>query len=180
MLELLVVISIIAVLAAIATPVTGRVINQARKADCNQQMANILTAIKAYQLEYGHIPIKSGAIEGTVLRTDSGDGRALMKCLIGENTTTFANPKLILFYEPTYTSSRRGGWDATMGSEGLYDPWGNPFEILLDHNFDRTIDPTPLDSGSTAPVRKDVLILSRGKDKDPAAVGDDLFSWKNK
>ena len=179
LLELLVVISIIAALAAIATPVTGRVIHQARKAECNQQVTNLITAIKTYQLEYGHIPIKTGgAAEGTVLTTDNGDGLELMKCLIGEDNATFGNPKQVAFYEPRYTDSQKGGWDSTTGSEGLYDPWGNPFYILLDHNFDKSIEPTPLDAGNTAPVRKDVLILSRGHKNDPAEVDDDLFSWK--
>ena len=179
LLELLVVLSIIGVLAAIATPVTGRVINQARKTECNQQISNLITAINGYQLEYGHIPINTGGgSESTILKTNNGNGRELIKCLIGEDNATFGNPRGITFLEPKHTESQKGGWDSTAGSEGLYDPWGNPFEILLDQDFDKSIMPTPLDEANTTVVRREILILSRGRKNDIDEVEDDLFSWK--
>lgn len=56
LLELLVVISIIAVLAGILLPVGSGVLDRAKKVDARVTMTNVITAIKAYQTEYGQYP----------------------------------------------------------------------------------------------------------------------------
>jgi len=171
LLELLIVISIIATLAAIATPVSMSVMNQARKTECSQQISNLITALNGYKMEYGHIPIKTGLTETDVLKTDSGDGIKLIKCLTGEDNVSFKNPREIVFFEPNYTDTKVGGLDAT--TDALYDPWGGPYQILLDVNFDKKIDPTALGLRGLLPVRREFLIISLGKDSN-----DMIFSWK--
>lgn len=56
LLELLVVISIIAVLAGILLPVGSGVLDRAKKVDAKVTMTSAITAIKAYQTEYGQYP----------------------------------------------------------------------------------------------------------------------------
>ena len=174
LLELLIVISIIATLAAIATPVSMSVMNQARTTECAQQMSNLITAMKGYKMEYGHIPIKTGLTETDLLKTDSGDGINLIKCLTGENNVSFKNPRGIVFFEPNYTDTKKGGLDAI--TYALYDPWGRPYEMLLDVNFDKEIDAIGLGFRGLPPVRKEILIISRGKDNTD--LNDVIFSWK--
>lgn len=64
LLELLVVISIIAVLAGILLPVGSGVLDRAKKVDAKVTMTNAVTAIKAYQTEYGQYPIDPGTATG--------------------------------------------------------------------------------------------------------------------
>ncbi len=58
LLELLVVISIIAVLAGILLPVGSGVLDRAKKVSAKVTMTNAITAIKAYQTEYGQYPVE--------------------------------------------------------------------------------------------------------------------------
>jgi len=179
LIELLIVITIIAILAGMAFPVTNRVINQARKAECNQMISNLETAIKGYQLEYGHIPLNGGASADVYdSPTDSpGAGLELLKCLMGLPSVGYTNPRQRVFFEPKYSDSGRGGVviDAMGVPTGLFDPWGGPYLISLDADFDKNL----LDrETTTATLRKDVLIYSPGPDNNPAVWNDNLMSWK--
>lgn len=58
LLELLVVISIIAVLAGILLPVSQGVLDRAHKVEAKTTMTTAVTAIKAYQTEYGQYPVE--------------------------------------------------------------------------------------------------------------------------
>lgn len=82
LLELLVVISIIAVLAGILLPVGSGVLERAKKVDAKVTMTNAITAIKAYQTEYGQYPTEPPAAGGASMdmtfdtgASDPGSGK---------------------------------------------------------------------------------------------------------
>ena len=182
LLELLIVITIIGILAGIAFPVSNSVIKKARVTQCNQQMSNLITSLKGYQLEYGHVPISTTGADSEV----TTDNAVFMLSLMGENPSSgnaYKNPREIDFYEPNYTKSGRGGWSED--NQELADPWGEPFVILLDTDFDKKlINPSDTTSASgsgasAAPslLRKEILIYSGGPDGDIDTWEDNVMSW---
>ena len=57
LIELLIVISIIAILAAVSIPTTAMVMNKVKKTQAGAQVANLVNAIKLYEAKYGTLPI---------------------------------------------------------------------------------------------------------------------------
>jgi len=182
LIELLIVITIIAVLAGMAFPVTGAVLRSARKIQAKNDMANIINAVKAYQLEYHTYPSITGASSGDQVAASVTNNASLMSALMG--TSGSNNPRGISFLEPKHTSSARGGLDSSTGA--FYDPWGSVYYVQIDSDYDNTItDPS---SGGGA-INKGVIAYSSGSDatagstpnpSSPPQNGKNaLYSWKN-
>lgn len=162
LLELLVVISIIAVLGGIATPVTMSVINQAKVAKCRAQIAELSMAIEAYKMEYGHIPLRyrgggrqsytDDNIETNLsISTASNPATSplpcppwsatsqFLRCLMGLPNTDpsfeWKNEKGIKFFDPKLAQNGYGGLYEVDGEFAYNDPWGRGFTVLLDYNL---------------------------------------------
>ena len=140
LLELLIVISIIAILAAIAFPATSLVMNQARKAQASAQVEGLVNAIKLYETTYAVLPLGSGGGEDTV-PTDQD----FIDILTGHDRDQ--NPKEISFLEGKEAKkaagnkpARSGFVDEGNGSQALVDPWGNYYNVIMDANDDKEID----------------------------------------
>jgi prepilin-type N-terminal cleavage/methylation domain-containing protein len=125
LIELLVVISIIAILASLGFPAVNGAIDSARKARAGSDVAQIATAVVAYEVEYGRLPTNSG----------SAVNPTLMDALTG--ATTNDNPRKIVFLEASPWKKGKGG---TNGS-GFCDPWDstNVYQIALDTNYDNLV-----------------------------------------
>ena len=123
LIELLVVISIIAVLAALGFPAVNGAIDSARKSRAKSDVTQIATAVVAYDLEYGTLPVSTGS------EVDSG----LLGTLTGNNT------RKIVFLEVSEWKKGKGGTNAS----GEYcDPWdsNSVYQIALDTNYDNKVD----------------------------------------
>lgn len=174
LIELLIVITVIAVLAGMAFPVTGAVMRSAQKIQAKNTMANLVNAIKAYQLEYHKYPtISTGT--GDQVATNAADSAALMGELLG------GNPRGINFLEPKYVETARGGYfpiSASSGTGALYDPWGNVYYVAIDSNYDNTLT-DPENSGTIA---KGVIAYSSGHKAtagtSPTPSPTAIYSWK--
>jgi prepilin-type N-terminal cleavage/methylation domain-containing protein len=130
LIELLTVIGIIAILAALLFPAVKNVL---RKAEVNQargDVKNIEQAIKAFATEYGYLPTTDQADTWY----GSGQVNAIYNVLRATGSSTTLNPRRIVFLE---TPSRKGAFD---GSGHFVDPWGNPYCIKLDGNYDGEIE----------------------------------------
>jgi len=180
LIELLVVISIIAILASLAFPAVNGAIDTAKRAKAKNDVVQIVTAIKAYQTEYGKLPIynSQSVYEGNndqlfnILRS--------LKELNGEQLDM--NPRRIAFVEVRPGKGKKDG----IGDDGVfYDPWGKPYKIILDGDYDNTI-PNPYGGGAGF---KDLLtaaiVVSSGKDgqglsgdKNSGVAKDDIISWQ--
>ena len=156
-------------------PFNSRIIVKARWAQANQQMTQFREAVLAYEQEYGHIPLpfpsSIAPSVDTALRTDNADFALSLMGTHPGSGKGFANPRGIAFLDPHCTRTGRGGWDHK--TRQLCDPWGTPFEVILDTNFDRSIqDPQ-------APRKthfKSILIYSAGPDKNPRTWTDNILS----
>jgi prepilin-type N-terminal cleavage/methylation domain-containing protein len=122
LIELLIVVAIIAILAGLAFPAMQGAMNSGRKAAARNDVVQIATAIKNYQLEYGRLPSSEGII-ATLLGGESSDENRRGITFL-EAQTAKGNPP-------------RNGLDASR--ENYLDSWGRPYLIELDEDYDNRI-----------------------------------------
>jgi len=163
LIELLVVISIIGILASLALPAISGAMDSARRTQAKNDVVQIATAVTAYETEYGKLPGVTGASDPGPVNVN----RLLVRTLTGEDTNN--NPRAIVFIEvqEAKPAAKRSG---TNGSEFI-DPWGNPYLIAIDGNYDNTISAgNPSES-----LRKKVAVWSNPTEKANRRA---VSSWK--
>jgi prepilin-type N-terminal cleavage/methylation domain-containing protein len=129
LIELLVVIAIIAILAGLAFPAVQGAMGSAKKAQARNDVNQLASAVKAFQLEYGGLP-GSGTADGLAPAN-------LIAILTSSNTN---NPRGIVFFEPKIAKGKKNGLSTEDGK--YYDPWGKEYSVLLDYNYDNKIKNT--------------------------------------
>lgn len=165
--EMLVVVAIIALLAAILIPTLGGAQKTARKRKADLECTSIKTAVEQFFTDFRYMPWKVGSDKDRVgedkWATSAGDQQGVIEMLQGEN-------KLGKSY--LEISSRGNDKDSGSAAEkGVFrDPWGNLYRIGMDRNLDQQVD----FNGKTYKAR--VLVYSLGPDgKDNTA--DDIRTF---
>jgi prepilin-type N-terminal cleavage/methylation domain-containing protein len=219
LIELLVVIAIIAILIGLLFPAFKAVQNQARQAQAKNDLTQIVNAVNAYYTEYGRYPVDVPAVNtndayfgsgtapsGTVsygtndwlfdvLRNNTASTKtATNVCTGGVNLVTCLNPRQIVFISPQYVKNpaqpRSGiGTPGGTGPGQFFDPWGNPYNVAIDGNYNNQI--TNLYTADTgagpATLSQGVITWSAGSDgKSPGynsgtttfSASDDVISWQ--
>lgn len=210
--ELLTVIAIIAILMGLLFPAIGIVKEQARKVQAKTDVTNIVAAVKQYYTEYGkYPPVVATATAPTATAPDdfigdvaSGAGihtNALFNTLrsisAGVNENYVFNPRRIVFFEGKIANdpvAPRSGFSDNAPSPDqqgfFYDPWGKEYNIVIDSNYDNTIDiSTQYSDFTDTPVRVGCGAFSMGKDnklgtnddkqyKNGTTLSDDVISWQ--
>jgi type II secretory pathway pseudopilin PulG len=196
LIELLVVIAIIIILAGLLFAGLRGAQEQARRTQAKNDLTQIVTAVNAFYTEYGKYP--------TVATTDAtatyGPGGTstndvLFNELRGLATAT-QNPRRIVFISPPDVKDpvnpRSGigitGTGAPAPPGQFWDPWGTPYAIKIDGNYDNQIDPNPYSANAGAtPLQIGVIAWSLGKDqlggagsadKKMGTADDDVISWQ--
>ncbi len=201
MLELLVVISIIAVLAGILLPVTGSVMTNARKTQAKSTEMNIVTAIKSFQTDYGGYPMpKSYTPTDDVCFGDNNPTTIQLFDILRAdnlrdeaNDSTRINTRRVVYIElPDAKNQTPGQSKNGIGSDGkLYDPWGKPYYVGVDANYDDTVKNPYSSNAGSVPLRTGVIVYSWGPDmgttgnffggggdKNSGTSKDDVISWQ--
>jgi type II secretory pathway pseudopilin PulG len=191
LIELLVVITIIIILMGLLFPAFRGAQNQAKKVQAKNDMTQIVNAVNAFYTEYGVYP-STYQPEMTYDGKNGNTNDQLFNALRGNPTydTQGANPRNIVFISPPIAkdlSNPRGG----IGSDGQwYDPWGKPYYIRLDTNFDNLVtNPysknagfNPLNAGviawSFGPDNQSDSLGGSGGDKNSGVDADDVLSWQ--
>ena len=166
--EMLVVISIIAILAAILVPTLAHAKSVAKRNVAKVEMLSLAAAIQGYETEYKKMPVPKSAQICSSENPDckdftfgTTDNRGVLLSPAYPIVSTYGqptyqasnaellailrgadkerNPRKIVFYEPRIAS---GDGAPGLGRDGvLRDPWGNPYIISLDMNDDnKTLD----------------------------------------
>ena len=179
--ELLVVISIIAVLAAAGFAAGNAAIQKARKLTCQASATALESAVNTFFTEYGSMPIDGSEDKETDTKTDV----AMLKVLLGtdEDTTPPKNTRAVRFLSVKEGKGNKGGMMYQTGSSdptGLFDPWGGPFYLMMDLDYDETIKvkTTSKNAKEKTLNGKRVAVWSLGADyKTDKEINDDVMTW---
>ena len=155
LIELVVVISVIAILMALLFPAFRGVQDQAKKTQAKNDLTQIVTAVSAFYTEYGKYPLVTDdtTITGTSTPTNSDLFYTLRGLPNGANAGNAANPRAIVFISPPdvkndTAGNRRSGVSPTDGQ--YYDPWGTPYLVKIDGTYDNQLaNPYTLNAGGT-------------------------------
>jgi prepilin-type N-terminal cleavage/methylation domain-containing protein len=191
LIELLVVIVIIAVLLGLAFPAFQGVQNQAKKAQARNDLMQIVTAVNAYYSEYGKYPLSPPAPADTTYGAATGNEQLFNEL---RSVTATQNPRAIVFLSPPDVKDAnkpRAGIGSAPGTVGRYfDPWGKPYLVRVDTDYDNQIN-NPYAQNAGAPLlRNGVIAWSFGpdalsqstsptpSDKNTGTSKDDVTSWQ--
>jgi len=190
LIELLTVITIIAILMGLLFPAIGIAKDQARKAEARSAVMGITTAVKAYYTEYGKYPLglavtnfpNQDVVFGQTptvtpkIGPPAGSNQLLFDILRNTGATgpTY-NPRAIIFFDGKTASdpnnpksgfvpsTAAGGAGKTPGA--FMDPWGNEYFIAIDGNYNNQIENLDYtDFQTTNAPMTGVCVYSLGKD----------------
>jgi prepilin-type N-terminal cleavage/methylation domain-containing protein len=186
--ELLIVISIIAVLAGLLFPAIGKVRDKAKRVQAKAQANSLVLAIKSYESTYGLLPPVTGVAVDAVwynwtdaTQTDNYDALLeALTCVDGPDANSAIvpgkNPRAIRFLD---ASSEYTKADPDNGGKpfGYRDPWGNRFGIAIDLDYDNKV---MIDGVND--VQGTVFVWSFGPNKTNdwginIKPADDIASW---
>jgi prepilin-type N-terminal cleavage/methylation domain-containing protein len=206
LIELLTVITIIAILVGllmVAIPIAKQIVY---KAEARNAEGGIITAVTAYYTEYGKYPLGDKTPDPSspadVLLGDASTSNQVLFDILRNVGPDFStpnkyNPKGIVFF-PSQVVSDPGApkngiatQDAgTVKKDSLVDPWGNEYRIAIDADGDNRITNLPYSDfqGNGAP-RVPVGVFSIGKDgmlgnkadgayRRNGSASDDVISWQ--
>lgn len=177
LIELLVVITIVAVLAAMSFAGVNSALKKAKITQGRVAATNVAQAVNQFYSEYSRLPELTGD-----LRTDSGGGVQLLQILLAEEGggSDVENSRGINFLSVQEGKGKRGGLYYGSGSgssvQGLYDPFGNPYTIVLNTDYEDTLSFSM--GGKTYNLRgEQVAVYSPGPDMEEGTT-DDITSFQ--
>jgi prepilin-type N-terminal cleavage/methylation domain-containing protein len=174
--ELLVVVSIIIVLAAMSFGAIGIATKRQKAVTTLNDIQGLSSAMEAFYNEYSRMPSVGS---GDQITAEGEAGAKLLTILLGKEDTSgeMQNPRQLTFLTAKISSNKKkGGLVYSSGNqvEGMYDAWGRPLNIRFDDDFDGEIQ-DPIKQGNIVRQKK-VIIWSFGAD---GKFGDDdeVKSW---
>lgn len=180
--ELLVVMAIIAILAAAAFSIGPAAMNKARKLSAKNDATSIVQAVDQFYAEYSALPDPGTNSADVEFDTLSANGTTLLEILAGLDDSG-QNARKIRFFSGKEASNRKDGIEYSadgLSITNMYDPWGRPYYIYLDYDYDERMVFTPnsMTKAETLNGRR-VAVYSLGVSKDSDARPNTLVkTWK--
>lgn len=185
LIELLTVITIIAILMGLLFPVIAIVKENARRAQARVDVGEISAAVRHYYTDYGKYPVGSNVTSPgqDLLYGEGGNSNQLLFDILRNiGSPNPYNPRGVPFFEGRNVSDAtipRAGiatQDAGTIKKGAFvDPWGQEYRIVVDSDGDNLIKPAGNFyndfQGDNAP-RTGCCVYSLGKD---GVLGDKSF-----
>ncbi|MES2921979.1 MAG: hypothetical protein V4819_10545 [Verrucomicrobiota bacterium] len=151
-------------------------ITKAKKVTSLATSIAIESAINSIYTEYGKLPDV-----GSRVTTNSPEGLKMLNILLGldAKSDNALNSRAIKFLVVKEGKNNKGGliYAADGKSvEGLYDPWGNPYSVELDTDYNEELHFTIASKAFDLNGRR-VAAYSPGEDKTLGTV-DDVKTWE--
>lgn len=179
--ELLIVIAIIMVLAALGFAGVQSALRKAKTVQTLNIATNVSQAIQNYFDEYGSLPIT--APPPGPIATNTGEGVNVLRVLLAQegNGTNVLNTKGIRYLDVKTARGRKAGIEFAAGgtqATGLFDAWGNPFYIAFDDDYNDEIqNPAPILPTEPQIIRgMKAVVYSYGADNQERTK-DDVRTW---
>jgi prepilin-type N-terminal cleavage/methylation domain-containing protein len=181
LIELLVVICIISLLLAMTNSAITAVIAKAKVTRVKADLADLNLGIGQYAMERNRLPVPVDFKSEAALPLSKGS--KVLAVLLGENPDQL-NPSQTVWIKPKPGSNGAGGLVGEAGSYGYLDPWGEPYYVLLDTDYNQRIsnpdrrnsDPN-ISSDCPSELFGQAQALSAGPDKQ-LHTKDDVVSWR--
>jgi prepilin-type N-terminal cleavage/methylation domain-containing protein len=171
LIEILVVMTLIAILVGIGVPAFTSVMEQARKTQAKNEEQQIIAAVNAYYTEYGKYPLPAGGGADTTYGsggTSNGELFYTLRAVTGGtmNAADAANPRKIVFIQPPVSKDQTKPRSGVQTATSIwYDPWGSPYNIRIDGSYINSVtnpySDTPPPGGN--PLYIGVIAWSFGK-----------------
>jgi prepilin-type N-terminal cleavage/methylation domain-containing protein len=187
LIEILVVMTLIAILMGIGYPAFTSVMEQARKTQAKNEEQQIVAAVNAFYTDYGKYPLVTAdtTITGTSTPTNGDLFFSLRAVAQGANAPVngvpAVNPRSIVFIQPPVSKDQttpRSGINTTNGI--WYDPWGKPYNVMIDGGYDNQLANPYADAPGGTTLYLGVIVWSFGKNGalggGPAAPGPPAFT----
>lgn len=193
LIELIVVIAILATLAAIAYPSYMGYMDSARASSASKKCMDIVAGITEFSRDHNeNLPFDMNQIEPDEetemyhLTTLSGKDGGLITILTNneaDDAEPLVNEKRRTYIDASIVEEKVDGvFEEGPGEFSLYDPWGQPYHIVMSLDSDRgAIDPYT----GKKQRGKTTLVYCLGPDTmgaptddDPEATEDNIYSWK--
>jgi len=185
LIELMVVITIIAILSSIVIPAGHAIQKNMKKVEAQKTCTEIRTALMSYLSEYKKFPsINPG---GGELEIPTDSTNALVATLIGQDPTF--NRRGIQFYsaKPAKKQGMQGLWQVGGTSFELLDPFGAgsngsslPYYVMFDSNYDNSLTVPARSGNGTEQIFTNVAVWCLGADGALGSSGsssDDVFAY---
>ena len=114
--------------------------HKSEKTQARTEVKAIENALRVYLNDYNKFP-QSGSCQLQTLGTGQSD-QSLTDILRGINTNADANPRAFVYLDANEKSLGTNVVTATGGqgvAGAMYDPWGNLYQIAVDHQSNNTI-----------------------------------------
>jgi len=201
--EMLVTMTLVAILAGIAYPAFISIMERARKTQAKNDLTQIVTAVNAFYTDYGRYPASATATDDSCFswnipgapQTGPYNDKLLNElraCTATDTSCSAAaslNTRQIVYLsppivqDPSNPKSGIGTIDLSSPKGTYYDPWGVPYNVEIDTNYDNGVpNPYVALGGSGAgvdPVRQGVIGWSNGKDLQVGTNGNNTYTGSN-
>ena len=181
LIEMLVVITIVGILAALTGGAVTGVMKKAKKVKTQAALKDIVLGISNYRVEYNRFPLPQGQSSEDAIPLSAGS--AILKVLLGQNDGKM-NPREIAYIEPPMAKNGAGGLSGSSGSYEFTDPWGTAYQVIMDANYDNKItnpdtqnEDSTISAGAAREIVAGAVALSLGEDKKKNSK-DDVVSWR--
>jgi prepilin-type N-terminal cleavage/methylation domain-containing protein len=204
LIELLVVIAIIVILIGFLFPAFRGVQDQAKRTQAKNDLTQIVTAVNAYYTEYGKYPVNvtdatkdaffgTGTVPTGTVNYQNND---VLVDVLRNNTAsannaaavTSLNARGIVYADVASVKNNANPRSGLIpnGATGLsgtarlgvwYDPWGSPYNISIDTNYDNKLTNPYQDTSPPggATLTTGVISWSFGTDGKLGNNGDNLY-----
>lgn len=165
LIELLVVVAIIALLAAGSVGGYGKVMNMVKAATAKKVAVELAASVSSYYADYDTLPVTATGSDWDGDTKDEADFLAVLAATGDVKMNSKKHNYLDGFKQAKVTDDMvKDGIDfSDPTAPKLYDPWGQPYIVYMDTNYDGEIQ-NPIDGDTPAILRgKRCIIYSTGR-----------------
>lgn len=156
---------------------------RANIASAKTALTQLVLACEDYYEAYQQLPLGSksstDSSHSTITPLSSEEpGSPLMAALLGLKSAEEENYKLTSFFAFKAANDKKDGLSRFENGAELFDPWGNPYHVMLDYDYDKELR-LPLDNQIYYDTK--VLAWSPGPDGQsgtPETNKDNINSWQ--